>query len=120
METFTPKLYRLQTRKQSSFLKPTTTRTLIKNRNLAQSVFVGINRNHHVTIKSHEQASLSIDTASSSAYSNLENNRNGGIIPSDVLYAEGLKSDSAYNDVALFFRCAFKIKMSIGTEPTVM
>lgn len=37
-----------------------------------------------------------------------------------MLYAEKLKLEKAYNDVAQFCRSVYKIKMTIKPEPTAM
>lgn len=109
-----------RTQKQSSRSKITTSRTLTKNENVTESIFVGINRNGHLTIKPHQQVHLGINIISSRDLSKCKKKENGKIIHSDLLYAEKLKLEESFKDVSLFSNGTYEIKMMVETEPTVI
>lgn len=93
---------------------------MTKNENVTESVFVGMNRNRPVAVKSHQQVPFTIEAASNSDLSKSKRIVNGLIIRSDVLYAENLRPQDAYNDAALFSGYTCKIKIMIGAELTVV
>lgn len=73
-----------------------------------------------VAIMFYQQIRFEIDTAPSSGSSKAKITKNGRTILCDVLYAEELRLESDYNDVELFFRSIYKLKMTVGTMQTIM
>lgn len=60
-----------------------------------EGVFMRINRNEPGAVKSHEQAALTIENASSSEVSKFKYNENGRTIASDALHAEKVTVEEA-------------------------
>lgn len=104
---------------QSSRCRTDNLKKLAEKRIVAENIFVGIGRKQPVAIKSHRRASLTINMASSRDLSKIERFENGQTLPCDVYFPEKWKLKEAHNDLALFYSGMHKIKVTVGTKPTL-